>query len=513
MRDSSASSLSFFNRREAWFIGGLIAVSFAIRAVHPGLMEFKHDEAVTWIRVSALVSGTEFSSTGLVSSIGVANCPLFLYIIAILKILLRHPEKLILPIALLNSVAIWLAFRAIRIIYDRKTAWLTALFYAFSPCAVFFSRKIWAQDLMPFWILVMFHSAAVLARSENLSTTRRAVHSFLLAVFLVTSPQIHLSALFLFPVYGIWLFLWRRKLHFRFFLCGVLVGAIPAIPYFIYLAAELYTGQGISLNHSVSAWHLHLKDMVNFLVRQPADETFSGHLGNEYFAFLRSLPGYSALRYLLSGLVALGVLLAMHGAISRASVSRSADRSMVFLLVVPWVLLMVTGVRPIPAYFIIFYPLPFLCVAISFARGHDFLSRRVRPVLSFVLVAALIFLFLAYNVAYTTLFLHKVRREGGTKGEYGPTYATTYVAAEEILTSGTDPASLSEVQLPLLAVIFDIKNSWRLSSKESLMESEEMRLLSGDPKLAHQSIGEPLTPSQRAEAVRTRTLVLKLIGE
>ena len=111
--------------------------------------------------------------------------------------------------------------------------------------------------------------------------------------------------------------------------------------------------------------HLRLKDLLNFFARQVVDEDYHALLGPDYLPFVQSLAGYQGLRYLLSFAVLGGLgLCAFRFLRRRAGHRRRAAGLLLTLTAVPLLLLGLSRLPLIPAYFIIFYPMPFLFAAL-----------------------------------------------------------------------------------------------------------------------------------------------------
>ena len=118
--------------------------------------EFKYDEA----RVSNLAA--HFVDTGVPpvrgmgSSIGIDNPPLTIYLVSLPVLLGRDPLIVTAFVALINVAAVWGCYRLARRYWGIEVALLAAFLLAISPWAVFYSRKVWAQNLLLPWVLSFF---------------------------------------------------------------------------------------------------------------------------------------------------------------------------------------------------------------------------------------------------------------------------------------------------------------------------------------------------------------------
>jgi hypothetical protein len=131
-----------------WVIGVWLRLS------NLNMMEFKSDERVSLELAIQLLgdhpwsSAQPFPSHGLISSNNIGNAPLFTWIVAPLWALTHHPVGVTALIAVINALCLLpLWFWAQRRM-DEHRALLTLAIAAVSPFAVLFSRKIWPVDLL-----------------------------------------------------------------------------------------------------------------------------------------------------------------------------------------------------------------------------------------------------------------------------------------------------------------------------------------------------------------------------
>lgn len=427
----------------------LFLLAFYLRANQATLMEFKHDEAVAWWRAQAMLQGIELPTSGLMSSKGLPNFPLFLYIIAFFSMIFRQPAMLVYPIASLNSLAVFLILYAGRKLVNTRVAYVTAFLYSVSPCAVFLSRKIWAQDLLPFWSSAMLAAAAscLSARMER----TRYWGSVIFAVMTVTSFQIHLSALFILSAYALVLLIYRKSFSPLGLIAGGFAGLIPAIPYcFDSDVHAAFTGFLSQIQANASSFHP--KDLINYFVRQISDGGFPGYLGRDYQAFLRSVGLYNAVRYVLSASVVLGLLLWCWSAIRNRMPKEG--RALLILTFVPLGLFFLSRIPLVPSYFASLYPLPFLFASIflcpRWERISCFLPRSIAPVSALMLVAGVSFL----QISYINKFLEVVKETGGAHGDYGITYQAKEDSARWLSQASRSPESMHWVDLSYLAPFY-----------------------------------------------------------
>ena len=532
-------------RADRGFLVILLLLALALRAARPDLMEWKHDEAVAWVRARAMLEGLAFPQTGLVSSQGVENFPLFLWILALLQIVCRAPDTLVWPIALLNSLAVFPLFGAVRRLFDRPTAWIAAILYVVSPCAVFFSRKIWAQDIMPFWSCALFWCATRMIQYETPANSKRVSPwpSFFFALLAATSFQVHFSALFLCLAYAVTFTIYRKSHHLRSLIAGLAIGLLPTLPYFFHQAAAGWEGLHIthaSLNNAVR-WRP--RDLVLFFLRQPADENFHLLLGPEYPAFLRDLPGYQVVRYGLSVLTLVGIAILFVKTMQSQSTARGYAGFLLLLIGMGLTALLLARVPLIPAYFIIFYPIPFLLAALPLAELSRIVACRSSRRWAIAGLSITCLVISAYQIAFSIAFLARVATRGGTAGGYGPVYAQTRAAARWMAKNSSSVAQWQYAELPILACVTVRDKTLLKSSTSSIdgapdtfailhrliyphLDPETEAWVIGRSKAYYYLTGPvrvlndaefkypppPLTPRQELEAVEAKQIALELLN-
>src|SRR5262249_36058564 len=135
-----------------------------------------------------------FPLHGITSSIGVPNAPASVYLFALPLFLWHSPLAATLFVGALDTASVPVSYLVARRYWDTVAAQSSALLYAVSPWAVIYSRKIWAQDLLPLFVV-----GCVFAGLLGFVEGRRrwvAVHLALLALAI----EIHPSALALAPL-------------------------------------------------------------------------------------------------------------------------------------------------------------------------------------------------------------------------------------------------------------------------------------------------------------------------
>ena len=197
------SLMDFCRSRSHWLLlAAIVLLGGWLRFSRLDLMEFKSDERELHSLAVKQASG-QWQLSGLVSSTGLRNPPMAVYLFAIPALISSDPIALAMLPALLNTLAIALTYFLGRRFLSRGGALAAALLFAVAPWAVIESRKIWAQDLLPFFTILFFIFAFSWLREG------RWRHALAMAVTLSVLNQIHYSSVALWPI--LLFLLWRRR--------------------------------------------------------------------------------------------------------------------------------------------------------------------------------------------------------------------------------------------------------------------------------------------------------------
>lgn len=209
--------------QEAIPLAGLIVLAALLRLGHPQVIEFKRDEANLALLALDLARGVDFPLLGIGSSVGIPNSPLSVYIMALPFFFSGDPVIATQFVGLLNVLAVALVYLMMRRWWGFPGALIAALLYAASPWAVIYSRKIWAQDLLPFFILL-----AIWAGIAGFIEGKRWGQLLHLPLMLLAA-LIHYAAFALLPLalllIGAGRTLWKREAFISLLLVGLI--ALP----------------------------------------------------------------------------------------------------------------------------------------------------------------------------------------------------------------------------------------------------------------------------------------------
>jgi len=388
-------------------------------------MEFKADEAEA-CRLALVVvddlrgrgpTGHDFPLTGLLSSVGVPNPPLFIYLLALPLFLIRDPFGAAVFIALSNVAAVGICYLLGRRYFSPFVALASASLYALAPWAVIFSRKIWAQDLLPVFVggfLLAAHAFLVDRRPRSLAW---------LLVLAAVAMQLHLSALILAGALVGLLAAGRTAIRARWLALGTGAALLLCAPYLLHLART----RGGDFAH-LGAWRAESARLVPagqrllLALRYPlavsgADETaelVGSQAGLVFpFAIATGLAGFGGLIWLCIR--------------DRASPAFSARLMLAAWFVLPTLGLALTGAVPFIHYFVVLYPLVFL----GLAAALEWLRQRW-PAAAWALLAACL-----SGYAWLDGSLYRaIASRGGAPADYGVAYAHKAAAINFVLEDG-----------------------------------------------------------------------------
>jgi 4-amino-4-deoxy-L-arabinose transferase-like glycosyltransferase len=212
-------------RQEEWGALALILLLAAIlRLGAPGITEFKRDEGNLAQLALELAHGRDLPLLGLSSSVNVPNPPISVYLFAVPFALSDSPMVATVFVGVLNVIAVGLVWGLARRYYGPVAAITAGILYAAAPWAAIYSRKIWAQDLLPPFVVATVFTG-LLGYGEGKRWARWA-HWPLLAL----TVQIHYGAFTLIPISLLMLALWPQHIRRRDLLIGLGIAALTVLP-------------------------------------------------------------------------------------------------------------------------------------------------------------------------------------------------------------------------------------------------------------------------------------------
>jgi 4-amino-4-deoxy-L-arabinose transferase-like glycosyltransferase len=221
------------SRRQEWFLVALILLlAGALRMGWPGLTEFKADEARLLSLALEMIEERRLALRGISSSVGFPNFPASVWLYALPLMIWPHLYAATLFTGFLNTLAVAGGYLLARRYWGIEVALAATLMLAVSPWAVIFSRKIWAQNLLPLLVLG-WGTGALLALVE-----KRSKFIVLHLVCLALAVQIHLAAVALVPATAVLFLIFWRRLAWRVVALGSGLALATALPFLLYLARQ-----------------------------------------------------------------------------------------------------------------------------------------------------------------------------------------------------------------------------------------------------------------------------------
>ncbi len=276
-------------------IAGILLLAAVVRLAYPGMTEFKADEG-RLLTAALDMAGGQFAVRGISSSVGFPNAPVSVWLYALPLFVWPHPYAATLFTGLLSLAAVagtyWLARRY----WGPWAAIIASLSLAVSPWGIVFSRKIWAQNLLPAFAVLWAISAA-LAFVEG----RRwfvIVHIVCLAI----AVQIHPAAIALFPVTLLCLIVFRRAVDWRLVIAGSVLAVLTAAPFLWYLAGRWAAEGGLPFSTGQTTGRLSL-DSLGLALDIVTGRGLHPLAGAEY----TGMPGEGVLRLLLTAAIVVSV--------------------------------------------------------------------------------------------------------------------------------------------------------------------------------------------------------------
>lgn len=410
-----------WSRPEIIALALIVVAAALLRLVNLNYMEFKGDEAEN-LYSAGQIFHHHLPLVGIPSSIGTDNPPLFDYFLILPLLLSRNPVLSAGWVAFLNAAAVGLTYVFCRRFFTRRIAWMASLLFATNPWAVFYSRKIWQQDVLPIVVVGFFFClfAAVFEKRP-----RALIGAF--ACF-AAMTQFHMSSMFYALVMAV-LIVWQRpKIHWRYYAVGVLVVVAIYLPYLIYDIQN--HGRNLQL-------YLHPRTSSPSIKPDALTWPFTLATTRNFFHYF-DLP-------VLDGIV---IVLIIAGAFYTLAPWRQTKFVACGLwLLIPVVCLLFNKVDLVPHYFIALYPIQFILIAIVVSALTDWLQTKVTAAafLPFCVAGVIA----VYQTQSSIKFLAAIREEPNVAWmEYGPPYQVRLAEVENIAAHGiTEPMQVQAVLL------------------------------------------------------------------
>ena len=229
---TSPNQPTISRRTELVLLVVILLITAVLRIGWPGLTEFKADEAHLLELALEMAKFETFPLRGISSSVGFPNFPMSVWLYALPLFLWKSVLSATIFTGLLNTLAVLGCYWLVRRYWGAEAALTAALLFAVSPWAIHHSRKIWAQNLLPVFV-VGWGITAVLTFVE--SRPKFIILNFLC---LAISAQAHLAAFALIPATALIMLVFWRRIPWKETLIGLLLAALTFLPFIIYLLTD-----------------------------------------------------------------------------------------------------------------------------------------------------------------------------------------------------------------------------------------------------------------------------------
>jgi 4-amino-4-deoxy-L-arabinose transferase-like glycosyltransferase len=443
----------------------ILAIGAWLRFSHLDLLEFQGDEAFAANLALKCVREGALPSAGLMSSVGVTNPPLFIYLLIPMFAISANPVFASCCIAALGLGAVVVCWWIGRKYHGRLAGLTAAAFFAVSPWAVIYSRKIWAQDFVPVFATATMWAVHALVLGKK---SKAVFWAILLPLCVI---QIHFSGVAL-TATVLAILLWLRpKIDWRFAVAGALTAVVLMIPYLQLQSRNGWADfrqamnavgggqqweqlQGVT-THPVSGYRLPSKENLSYAlaimnagrIEDVLGVNASPQVGGEIYKlkgisyqkfFFRK--AFSMVDTILAlqriAFVAVLVWLAVLAGrgVKKLKVESEAARAawiLVLWFVAPVAVFIVAGLWTYLTYFAILYPMHFLVCG----AGAEWLARRLKPAAAYIAVAVLA----ATNVVFMLDYYQFIEHNGGAQGTFGTALGIKQQAARYLAEQGGEP--------------------------------------------------------------------------
>jgi 4-amino-4-deoxy-L-arabinose transferase-like glycosyltransferase len=333
-------------------------------------------------------------------------------------------------VAVANVGAVAVAWRIARRCWGPGAGLTAALLMALAPCAVFASRRVYAQDC------VALFSGLILLMSLRVLERRKPSDAFWVIVLTACLIQIHFSGLAVAAALVLAWAVLRPRLSWRAAGAGLAVSFLLYLPYLIHMVQSDFLDLRLVLKTIALGDD---KEVFNrlwtwaYAFNLAGDADVAHILDNAYAPLVAALPATRPLRWAMNTVVAVAFVLQIPVALprlrSRQTRKRGAQadsrpdleraRARLFLLwgLTPLALYSSMKLLVVPSYLFILYPLPCLMggwAAAALARPGRW--RNARLSLGVSLLAA-------WSIAQAAFLVLSVQRLDRAEGLQAP-YAT-----------------------------------------------------------------------------------------
>ncbi len=404
---------------------------------------------------------------GQMSGAGVMMPPGFIFFLYPLVKLTGSPLTICFAVTCCNIAAVWLICRLGAEAGGPRAGFWAGAFMAVHPWLIIYSRMIWPQCLLPFFVTLFLIILAVCTRRPK----SRLI--FWCGPLLSLTWQIHYSAYCVLVFFIIWFAAQAiaGRIRWTWAAAGFLAGLLIFYPHLHFLIYSDFQ----SLRQAVAGAGERIPFFTNLrsLVVLFGATSFAGGLGfffqNSQFHLLAIAQTplgqlHPWLAPAAGGSSAAVILLVLAGFFFRRRILSGFTPWLGLMAVLPVILYSVKGARVPPWYFLVGLPAVVTLAGEGMERiteaGVRRLPRAIGRRLPLLLGG---FIVLAGGLIWL-VFLGYIKENGGTGGMYGPTYRVQKQAAEKLL---EERIPFDRIDLSLtrgkgfgVAYLLDYLNGW-----------------------------------------------------
>ena len=389
--------VDFHAKRNLTVWAGLfLLIGILLRFIWLQDMEWKADEKLMHALAKSAYEKGAIPDLGMPSGVGLPNAGFSIVPFAILYAFSTDPVLMTLGVALVNCIALLLFLVIALRLPQRKEEFACGIgLLSVNLLMVLYSRKLWAQDLLPIFMAGIWY----------LHTQRRFLLSLVGIGFLgVLAGQLHISGFFYLA--GLFFTMWAAKqLNVRSVLAiglGVLIGMLPAIPWMREVLSGAHTSNTGLHNIVKFEYFLHL-------LTDPSGINVQYSLGKHVMEFVQYCVYVPAL--LVMGIAAstvLGLIQLFKRGISklRLDLGDPLHFYVMAFVAVPGVLLTLSG-SPVRSHYLI-AAAPFAHAALA--------ALWLKAGAKWYVIG------LVCQLLMTIAFLYYVHQFGAPEGDYGIPY-------------------------------------------------------------------------------------------
>jgi hypothetical protein len=368
----------------------ILLLAAFLRLNHLSWTEFKQDEARLSQIAFDMARHGQIPLQSIGASVGVINLPLAAWLLAIPYAVSNSPVVATAFLALVNVLAVAACYvfarRCFGVLgnYSIVVALIAAWLFATAPWAVLQSRKLWANDFLPLFV-IGWGWTAWLAFVE-----RRPRWLIAHAVMLALCIQLHYSALLLAPVSAMWFIIFIRRSSWRSILVAAIVFAALFAPFLIADGSQGWPNvtRFIELFRQPATAD---SSAVEFSWLMTTGLDIHSLAGPQEFQNYRALVPFADYVSNAEGfLVLMGLIVALSDVLAAIIRRAWSDRASISLMLITWlslpILSQISHRTPLFLhYFLILLPAPYLLIGLL--AGRISVTRSLRVISIGVVIA------------------------------------------------------------------------------------------------------------------------------